>query len=91
MGPSVTHKRQICRRVIVEGRSIEDTARDTRHSPEAVTRYVQDYRRVAACLAMGLSTDWTSFATRLSKSLVEQYREIMREHSVEDEQEEVPY
>ena len=91
MGPSVTHKRQICRRVIVEGCSIEDTARDTRHSPEAVTRYVQDYRRVAACLAMGQSTDWTSFATRLSKSLVEQYREIMCEHSAEDQQEEVPY
>ena len=29
MGPSLTHKRQICRRVILEGRSIEETGPET--------------------------------------------------------------
>ncbi|MBA7634112.1 hypothetical protein ES703_41691 [subsurface metagenome] len=79
MGPSVTHKRQICRMVILEGRSIEDTARATNHSPEAVTRYVQDYRRVYACLSMGLTLDQTSFTTSLSKRLVKEYQEIFQE------------
>jgi hypothetical protein len=87
MGPSVTHKRQICHRVIVEGRSIEQTARDTCHSPEAVTRYVQDYRRVSSCLNMGLSIHQTSFATGLPHRLVEQYKEIMSEHSSQDKDE----
>jgi len=82
MGPSVTHKRQICYRVIVEGRSIEETARDTRHSPQAVTRYVQDYRRVSACLRMGMSIQQTSFATHLSVRLVAQYNELTQEYDL---------
>jgi len=82
MGPSVTHKRQICYRVIVEGRSIEETARETRHSPEAVTRYVQDYRRVSACLGIGMSIEQTSFATHLSKRLVAQYDELAQKYAL---------
>ncbi len=79
IGPSVTHKREICYRVIVQGRSIEETARDTRHSPEAVTRYVKAYRRVFFCLQSGFSLDQTAFATKLSKSLVKQYAELQAE------------
>jgi len=82
MGPSVTHKRQICRRVIVEGQSTEQAARNTQHSPEAVTRYVQDYRRVSACLHMGMSIQQTSFATRLSQRLVAQYNELTQEYDL---------
>ena len=89
MGPSVTHKRQICRRVILEGRSIEETARSTRHSPEAVTRYVQDYRRVAACLHMGLSMHQTSFVTRIPQRLIKQYKDIMSQHSLQNQEEEL--
>lgn len=80
IGPSVTHKREICYRVIVQGRSIEETARETHHSPEAVTRYVKAYRRVFFCLQNGFSIDQTAFATKLSKSLVKQYAEIQAEH-----------
>ncbi len=80
IGPSLTHKRQICYQVIVQGRSTEETARDTHHSPEAVTRYVKDYRRVFYCLQHGFSLDQTAFATKLPKSLVEQYAEIQAEH-----------
>jgi hypothetical protein len=56
--------------VILEGRSIEDTVRATSHSSEAVTRYVQDYRRVCACLSMGLNVEHISFNTpQLKKAL----------------------
>lgn len=82
MGPSVTHKRQICHRVIVQGRSIEETARETRHSPEAVTRYVLDYRRVSACVGMGMSIQETSFATHLSQRLVAQYDELAQTYDL---------
>ncbi len=87
MGPSLTHKRQIFRRVILEGRSIEETARDTRHSPAAVTQYVQDYHRVAGCLHMGLSMHQTSFATRIPQRLIKQYKEIMYQHSLQNHEE----
>lgn len=76
IGPSVTHKRQICYQVVVLGRSIEHTARETNHSPEAVTRYVQDYRRVHHCFKAGFSLEETAFATKLSKSLVNQYADL---------------
>lgn len=89
MGPSVTHKRQICRMVILEGRSIEDTARATNHSPEAVTRYVQDYRRVYACLSMGLTLDQTSFTTSLSKRLVKEYHDIFQDDRLKESEERI--
>ncbi len=81
IGPSVTHKRQICYQVIVLGKSTEATARDTNHSPEAVTRYVQDYRRVHHCFKAGLSLEQTAFATKLSKSLVGQYADLQANFS----------
>ena len=77
MGASVTHKRQICYRVIVLGQSIEQTARETCHSPESVTRYVQDYRRIAHCLANGFSVLETAFAAKLSPRLVNEYANLI--------------
>ena len=91
MGPSLTHKRQICRRVILEGDSIEDTARATNHSPEAVTRYVQDYRRVLACLKGGLTIPQTAYATKMTKKLVREYQDLMREHYLQSgEEDDIP-
>jgi hypothetical protein len=87
LGPSVTHKRQICRRVILEGDSIEQTARATNHSPEAVTRYVQDYRRVMACLKGGLSIGQTSYATKMTRRLVVEYQDLMREQYLQSGEE----
>ncbi len=81
MGPTLTHKAAICRRVILEGRSIEDTARETHHSVQAVTRYVQDFRRVYACLKNGLSTEQISFATQMPQRLVQQYEYLIQENN----------
>jgi transposase-like protein len=91
MGPSVTHKREICRRVILQGGSIEETARQTNHSPEAVSRYVQDYRRVVACMKAGMSIEQTAYATAMSLRLVEEYQALVREGGAQrpDEREEV--
>ena len=79
MGPSVTHKTQICYRFFVLGQTVEQTARDTNHSPESVTRYVQDYRRVAHCLDNGFSTSQTAFATKLTERLVREYARLKDE------------
>ena len=79
MGPSVTHKRQICYRVLVLGQSIEQTARETNHSPESVTRYVQDYRRITHCLANDFSITETAFATKLSEKLVREYANLQED------------
>jgi len=79
LGCAVSHKRQICYRVIFQGQSIEDTARETNHSPEAVTRYVSDYRRVLTCLKAGMGVEQTAYAAGMSARLVKQYEDLSHE------------
>ena len=73
MGRSVTHKKQICYKVIVQGKSIEAASRETNHSPEAVTRYVKDYKRILACLNKGVTPKDTAFVAKVSEKLVYEY------------------
>ncbi|MBF0196518.1 MAG: DUF1670 domain-containing protein [Planctomycetes bacterium] len=80
MGPTLTHKKGICYSVIIEGKTIEQTAKDTRHSPDAVTRYVKDYKRVSACLKKGLTVGETSYVVKISKSLIYEYKGLIDEH-----------
>ena len=83
MGPSVSHKRIICYKVIVEGKSIEQTAWETRHSPEAITRYVKDYKRIHTCLQAGLSPKDTAFAVKVSEKLVYDYINMIQENRLD--------
>lgn len=83
IGPSITHKRKICYMVIVEGKSIEQTAREARHSPEAITRYVKDYKRIFTCLKAGLSPQDTSFAVKVSEKLVFEYINLIQENQID--------
>lgn len=85
MGRSITHKKQICYRVIVEGKTIEQTARETNHSPEAITRYVKDYKRILACLNKGLTPQDTAFVAKVSKNLVYEYMNLIAENQLEIE------
>lgn len=89
MGRSVSHKKEICKRVIIEGESIELTARDTNHSVEAVTRYVNDYRRVYTCLKNGFTISQTAYATKMSKKLVVEYQDIMKSSTLQNQEDDV--
>jgi hypothetical protein len=80
MGPSITHKKVICRKVIVDGKSIEQTARETNHSPEAITRYVKDYKRILACLHQGLTPKDTAFVAKVSERLIYEYMALIEEN-----------
>lgn len=77
MGPTLTHKRIICIKHFREGKSIEQTARESYHSVSAVTRYVQDYKRVKTCIDEDFAPDKIRMATGLSKSLIQQYIDII--------------
>lgn len=83
MGPSITHKRQICYKVIVEGKGIEEVARETDHSPEAITRYVKDYKRILTCLSQGLTPRDTSFVAKVSENLVYEYLNLIQENQID--------
>ncbi len=77
MGPTLTHKRIICLKHLKEGKTVEQTAMETHHSPEAVTRYVHDFKRVHLCLKEGMEFGKIPVATGLSKGLVNQYVDII--------------
>jgi DNA-binding CsgD family transcriptional regulator len=91
MGPSITHKKQICYKVIVQGKSIETAARETGHSPEAVTRYVKDYKRILACLNRGLSPRDTAFIAKVSENLVYEYMNLIAENQLDIKEQEGVY
>lgn len=76
LGRSVTHKAKICRKRVLEKKSVTETAQETYHSPEAVSRYEINLNRVLFCLQRGLSVKETSFITKLSNNLVLEYQNI---------------
>jgi DNA-binding CsgD family transcriptional regulator len=83
MGRSVTHKRQICYKMIVEGKSVAETVRETNHSPEAITRYIKDYKRILACLHRGLTPKETAFVVKVSEKLVYEYLNLIQENQID--------
>ena len=82
MGRSVTHKKIICLKYYYEKKTIELTAKETYHSPQAVARYINDFKRVRECIKEGWSIDKTAYTTGLSKSLTKEYVDIIDENGV---------
>ncbi len=79
VGRSITHKTKICKKRMVERKSVSQTAQETNHSPESVSRYEINLNRVLFCLEKGLNVKETSFVTKLSKNLVIEYQNIGQE------------
>jgi hypothetical protein len=79
MGPTLTHKRIICKKIFGEGKSVEQTARETFHSPAAVVRYANDFKRVRECLKERWNPKRIAFATGLSLSLTNQYVDLLKD------------
>lgn len=73
IGPGITHRRIICEKLLVQGRSVQQTAQDTHHSVRAVTRYLKGFTRVRFCLEAGMSIQQTAYLTGMSIDLVGNY------------------
>lgn len=77
MGRSVTHKRIICYKRLVEKKTTSQVAEETYHSPEEVEYYVQSLRRVQLCLAAGMNEEDIAGATGRARSVVREYVELI--------------
>lgn len=82
MGRSVTHKRIICYKRLVEKKTTSQVAEETFHSPEEVDYYVQSLRRVQLCHHAGMSEEDIAAATGRSLSLVREYLELIRDFNL---------
>ena len=81
VGTAISHKRIICYKHYVEGKSPDVVARETYHSLEAVDRYLAHYDRVRHCRLEGLSPEETAHILNCTVRLVRQYLEIDQEVS----------
>jgi hypothetical protein len=79
MGRSITHKAIICYKRLVEKKSTSEVAQETFHSAEEVEYYVQTLRRVQLCRDSGMALDDIAVATGHSKSLVQEYLNLIEE------------
>lgn len=79
MGSTMSHKKEIVKKVKIDGKSSFNVARETNHSLNAVDRYTLDFERINFCLKKGLTADGTSFVTSLNKNLVLEYVGIIQD------------
>jgi len=79
MGRSISHKGLICKKSKLENKSISQIARETDHTPQAITRYTTDLNRVQFCLTKKLSINDISFITNLSPTLTIEYVNLIEE------------
>ncbi len=79
LGRPLTHKRLICKKRKLENKSISQIARETDHTPQAITRYTTDLNRVQFCLNKKLSVKDVSFVTSLSPALTIEYVNLIDE------------
>ena len=73
VGSGVTHKRIICIKRYVEGKTSDVIARETHHSITAVDRYLGMFDRVRMCRREGLGSLETARALNCTERLVNEY------------------
>ena len=86
MGRTVTHKRIICRKAFLEGKTTDVIARETNHSPEAVDHYLLDFARIYyATVLKGMSIEEATFAIQRPQSLVQEYVKLWLEFGLHNQ------
>lgn len=87
MGPTVTHKTAICRKVLKQGRQTPDAAWEMDHTLESADRYLLGLMRSYICLRRrGMDETETAFTTGMSVPLVNEYAALIEELGLSDEQ-----
>ena len=83
IGKGVSHKAKIVLEYL-KGYGYSEIRRRTHHSDESIDRYVRDFSRVVYLLEQGESTPRIRQTTRLSESLIREYKQIYEEYSEHD-------
>jgi len=79
MGSTLTHKAMIVRKVVIDKKDPATVARETRHTQQAVDRYLKQYRRVATLFSIGGDAKLVEEITGMSKRLVAEYVKLLEE------------
>ena len=82
MGPTLTHKKEICRLLFIEGKTVSQVINLTKHSARAIERYITNFRQVFTCKTNGLTVQETALASKLSQRLVEEYHRLFNDYAI---------
>lgn len=85
MGPSLTHKRIIIHKLFIEQHTVEQVARDTNHSFEAIQNYIGTFRQVLLCRKKDMTSDEIAFAIKRTPRLVKEYETIIDHYAQQTE------
>ena len=79
---AITHKKEIIT-LYLQGYLTPTIAAKTKHSKEAVDRYIRDYEKVKVVRSATADIDNISQITGLSKRVISQYLDLMPEHQLQ--------
>ena len=80
MGPTLTHKKIIIRKLFIDKLTVQETSRQTYHSFQAIYRYISGFKRVLICYRKAMSENEISHALGMSKGVTKQYLNIIEEY-----------
>ncbi len=81
MGPTLTHKKVIIHKLFIEQKSVQQTSRETYHSPQAIQRYISAFKQILLCRQKGMNTDEIAFAIGITIRLVKEYEQIIDDYN----------
>jgi hypothetical protein len=80
MGTTLTHKRLIIYKYVVEKKDPSVVARETLHTQPAVDRYLKDYNRVKTLVNDNKDIDFIHHVTNIARSVIKQYVDIINNY-----------
>jgi len=80
VGSTLTHKRIILYKYVVEKKSPLTIARETNHSQRAVDRYLRDFNRVKTLFTDRKDLEFIHHTTNISRTVVKQYLQIINNY-----------
>lgn len=86
IGPGVSHKKRILE-LYLKGYEYTDIERKTKHSGEAIMRYVKDFARILVLTEDGFEGEELRIITGLSEKTIQEYKELIETYSTDEYQE----
>ncbi|MBM3435769.1 MAG: DUF1670 domain-containing protein [Bacteroidetes bacterium] len=80
MGSTLTHKKMIVYKHIVEKKDPTVIAKETNHSQSAVDRYLKDFNRVRTLMKDSKDVDYIHHTTNIAKAVIKQYQQLVNKY-----------
>jgi len=80
MGSTITHKKMIVYKYVVEKKPTNIIALETNHSQRAVDNYISNYNRVKTLIQDNKSLDFIHITTKIAKHVIKQYQNIYNQY-----------